>query len=490
MSDHAGRRRRALAVLWLFAPVTILSFVSRPSSDSSLLALHYLNSRSKLPLNTVASALHGAEDHYIASRGSTDGASSHPFVFIDDGEFPNRPSSFEVQRPFTLVNSTVQLVKIDDSSAVRHLALGYPMIWRRRFTSFATNLACQRSSMDVNFASLVECGYCMFRLDGGGADDPDAHWMAYPRCSRFIGTSHLDRKICYQEVTSPLKWICGLRAYERKFYSQHGEDGVLLHILQKLGMSGPTPDRAKRFFVEFGVEDGSECNTRILREHADISQHWTGLLLDGGNEDEDINLHKEYFSPENIKELLMKYGLNAGGSIDVLVIDTDLYDYYILKTIFETGWLPTIIVAEFNGRLGPKVSWTVPRDSNLYFWDETDFFGVSLHAQAKLAEMYGYLLVYVESAGVNAFYLHHSSLNIEGDNPYLSLEDWVSMFWQPPAYASAPTPRYALQLDQTTTSFALPSEHLNGSCVAPYSKFGRACFGHNDDGLMRSFVEV
>ena len=180
--------------------------------------------------------------------------------------------------------------------------------------------------------------------------------------------------------------------------------------------------------------------------------------------------------------------MRAGGSIDVLVIDTDLYDYYILKAILESGWLPKIIVAEFNARLGPKVSWTVPRDSNLDFWDETDFSGASLYAQAKLTEMYGYVLVHVDSAGVNAFYSHRSVLSIEGEKAYASLEDWVSQLWRPPAYASAPMIRHALQLDQTTS--ALSSEYLTGHCVAPYSTFGTQCFGHNDDGLMRSFEVV
>jgi hypothetical protein len=34
------------------------------------------------------------------------------------------------------------------------------------------------------------------------------------------------------------------------------------------------------YYIEFGVEDGRECNSRLLRE-----QHgWHGLMMDGGNE--------------------------------------------------------------------------------------------------------------------------------------------------------------------------------------------------------------
>lgn len=494
MVDCTSRSRRARIVVLVFT-VVLISFVF-PGLDS--VASHSVLQKSNFrsDLDNAAKAAHAAQEHFRKSRGNTGNAANNPFLWISNGAIPNKPCIFELRRPLAFVNSTVQLVEINESTGTRHLTIGSPMIWQRRFTAFATHLACQQpeihlsSLANVNFAQLVECGYCMFRLDGEGLDDLDAHWMAYPRCGRFIGTSDLNQSDCDEEIHRPLKWICELHAHEKKVYSQHGEDGVLLQILRMSHMYGALPDGTKRRFVEFGAEDGSECNTRILREHAEISQYWTGFLMDGGNENLEINLFKEYFSPENIAELFVKHGLDPSDSIDVLVIDTDLYDYYILKAIFVAGWLPKIIVAEFNSRLGPKVSWTVPRQSNLDFWDETDFFGASLHAQAKLSELYGYVLVHVDSAGVNAFYLHHSLLQTEGDVPYTSLEDWISIFWRPPAYASAPKIRYDLQLDQTTSSSALPSERLNGKCVAPYSTFSNSCFGHNDDGLMRSFVEV
>jgi hypothetical protein len=41
-----------------------------------------------------------------------------------------------------------------------------------------------------------------------------------------------------------------------------------------------------KFYVEFGVENGFECNTRILRE----KYNWKGLQMDGGNENKNINL--------------------------------------------------------------------------------------------------------------------------------------------------------------------------------------------------------
>lgn len=41
-----------------------------------------------------------------------------------------------------------------------------------------------------------------------------------------------------------------------------------------------------RFYVEAGVEDGTECNSRILRE-----QGWTGIMFDSGYSNPSINLY-------------------------------------------------------------------------------------------------------------------------------------------------------------------------------------------------------
>src|SRR5580658_8115235 len=48
-----------------------------------------------------------------------------------------------------------------------------------------------------------------------------------------------------------------LRPYERRVYSQNGEDGILEHIFRRI-------DATNRFAVEFGAEHGRECCTRRL----------------------------------------------------------------------------------------------------------------------------------------------------------------------------------------------------------------------------------
>jgi hypothetical protein len=63
-----------------------------------------------------------------------------------------------------------------------------------------------------------------------------------------------------------------LNAAEFRVFSQFGEDGILQWLLHRVEMPART-------FVEFGVEDYRESNTRFLVEQADRS----GLAIDGGS---------------------------------------------------------------------------------------------------------------------------------------------------------------------------------------------------------------
>jgi hypothetical protein len=104
----------------------------------------------------------------------------------------------------------------------------------------------------------------------------------------------------------------GFKERECKIYSQNGEDDVLLWLFANIGtINHPA------CFVEFGVENGFQCNTRFLRQHLG----WKGLMMDGSNQDLTINLHRESISAENINVLLAKYQVPP--LIDLLSIDVE-----------------------------------------------------------------------------------------------------------------------------------------------------------------------
>lgn len=59
--------------------------------------------------------------------------------------------------------------------------------------------------------------------------------------------------------------------------------------------------------------------------------NWNGLLMDGSNQNNSINLKKEFITRENIIELFNKY--NVPEYFNILSIDIDYNDYYVFTTI-------------------------------------------------------------------------------------------------------------------------------------------------------------
>ena len=141
---------------------------------------------------------------------------------------------------------------------------------------------------------------------------------------------------CFSHVSD----VVGVR-----LYSQNDEDGALLQILWCMGGHG------KQEYFEFGSETGVQVNTRILRE----LYGWHGHLLDGGNEDPAILLHKEWFTPSNIVSPLQKY--RASKDLDVLSIDADYDDFCIMREILLAGYKPRVLIVEFNANFGHE--WSV-----------------------------------------------------------------------------------------------------------------------------------
>lgn len=181
---------------------------------------------------------------------------------------------------------------------------------------------------------------------------------------------------------------------EYKIYSQNGEDGVIEKLIETINLN-----KTHGYYVEFGVQDGQECNTRYLR----VKFEWTGLLMDGLYRDPSINLHKENIHFNNILSLFEKYKVPI--EIDVLSEDTDYADYYIIEKIL-TKYRPKILVHEVNQQPADMCV-TVPREDDIILWDGTDFHGGSVCAFWCLAKRFSYTMVYCEKNGVNCFWIRN-----------------------------------------------------------------------------------
>lgn len=193
-----------------------------------------------------------------------------------------------------------------------------------------------------------------------------------------------------------------LRDYEVRVFSQWGEDGIIAHLLDLV--------EAPRTFVEIGVEDYTESNTRFLLRQGD----WSGVIVEAdvaaiaGIRDLQegwrygLNLVEAFVTRENVDDLIVGAGMT--GEIGVLSIDIDGNDYWVWEAL--TVVEPAIVVVEYNSRFGPDRAVTIPYDPDFNRMDVSVLYqGASLAAMVKLGAVKGYDYVGSNRADNNAFFV-------------------------------------------------------------------------------------
>ena len=192
---------------------------------------------------------------------------------------------------------------------------------------------------------------------------------------------------------------------EFRAFSQWGEDGIIQYLLRNVEISS-------KIFVEFGVQNYTESNTRFLL----INNNWSGLVIDGSSENivyikndplywqYNIKAVDSFITTDNINQIFLDNGIQ--GEIGLLSIDIDGNDYWVWQAIDSIN--PAIVVSEYNFRFGASKAVTVPyyasfvrtqaHHSNIYY-------GASLKALCLLANKKGYAFIGCNSAGNNAFFV-------------------------------------------------------------------------------------
>ena len=184
-----------------------------------------------------------------------------------------------------------------------------------------------------------------------------------------------------------------------------------MHVLHK-GLKNKGSDIKEKTFIEFGVEDYTEANTRFLL----MNDNWSGLVMDGDIEKinylrnwdcmwkYDLLVKDVFITRENINKIITEAGFS--GDIGILSIDLDGNDYWILEAIDCVS--PRILICEYNNIYGATKAVTVPYDpdfvrtekhySNLYW-------GASISAYCRWAKENGYYYMGSNLAGNNAFFV-------------------------------------------------------------------------------------
>ncbi len=187
-----------------------------------------------------------------------------------------------------------------------------------------------------------------------------------------------------------------------RVYSQADEDGILHEIFKRIG-------EGNRTFLELGVGNGLENNTLFL-----LIQGWSGIWLEGSEKKtaaakknlaaliaaRRLEIHQEFITAATIDKKIAS--VTANREIDLLSIDLDGNDYYILEAIRSIS--PRVIVAEYNSKFPADIPWIIEYNES-HRWDATDYFGASLKSLETLLAGKGYSLVGCNLLGTNAFFV-------------------------------------------------------------------------------------
>jgi hypothetical protein len=195
-----------------------------------------------------------------------------------------------------------------------------------------------------------------------------------------------------------------LTEVEATFFSQNGEDGVLLYLFALLG-------HGNRTSAEICAGDCIECCTANLV----VNHGWYGLMADGNADNirrgQEFYAHSrhQWFDPpavehawitaESAPDLLVAAGV--ADSLDLLVVDLDGMDFWIWKALAD--FRPRVVVIEVNPALG-DASLTLAYRAD-FAGPEVPVAGTSLAAAVSLGKELGYTFAGTERFGINAFFV-------------------------------------------------------------------------------------
>lgn len=204
--------------------------------------------------------------------------------------------------------------------------------------------------------------------------------------------------------------INDIRKAEFKVFSQWGDDGIIEFLVSYLDIPSKT-------FIEFGVEDYTESNTRFLL----INRNWSGLVMDGSKKNIDfiqkdniywqheLTAKQVFVTKENINKEIIDSGFS--GELGILHVDIDGNDYWIWKEIDSVN--PVIIIVEYNSVFGKDRAITVPYDPSFVRNEKhySDlFFGASIKAFVTLGQSKGYSFIGCNTAGNNAYFVRNDKM--------------------------------------------------------------------------------
>ena len=192
---------------------------------------------------------------------------------------------------------------------------------------------------------------------------------------------------------------------EFRVFSQFGDDGIIQYLVHAIPVRPP-------IFIEFGVDNYLESNTRFLLEN----NNWRGLVIDKGKRNidairaretywrHDLVARQSFVTRDNINATIREAGF--AGEVGVLSIDIDGNDYWVWEALDVIH--PVVVIVEYNSVFGDTHPIAVPYEPE-FTRSKAHYsyllWGASLSALNVLAERKGYVLAGCNSAGINAYFV-------------------------------------------------------------------------------------
>ena len=193
-----------------------------------------------------------------------------------------------------------------------------------------------------------------------------------------------------------------LSKYRAQMYSQNGEDGAIAEIFSRIGTE-------TEFFVEIGVGNGLQNNTRFLLEGG-----WSGIWWEASEKhcaairagfakelaEGRLTLIEGFVTRENALSGLRDVSCHE--EFDLLSIDVDMNTSHIWQAL--DCLRPRVAVIEYNQNVPPSMSWEVEYHADAQ-WRGDNLFGASLKRLEQIGDELGYRLVGCELTGINAYFV-------------------------------------------------------------------------------------
>ncbi len=205
------------------------------------------------------------------------------------------------------------------------------------------------------------------------------------------------------------KKIKDIKTVEFKVFSQFGDDGIIQYLIHSLNL----PPNLQNF-IEFGVSDYWESNTRFLL----VNNNWRGLILDCSKESidyiqndkiywmHDLTARCEFVDKDNVNKIFIREGFS--GDIGLLSLDIDGNDYWVWEKINAVS--PIILILEYNSVFGIDNAISIPYQRDFYrtkAHPSNLYWGASLKALYELSKAKGYTFLGCNSAGNNSYFIRN-----------------------------------------------------------------------------------